>query len=422
MQERFFLGFVIILINVFLFTSVNVCAIEKAPEKTIEEVQNLNNETLVKAVNNYMQTPSSDTFREFTKTFRNILLSSPNTKLPAAAILANYPSLSQIGTKAIDISGGRLWVFTKVGDNHEAIVQCLDTKSRVIKVGRRKKVVHDQVSHIESIGLPNAVVIREGKLINGKDGFRLLVLAGDKTNGTIWLKAYRMIDGHFKESSQYFASVPSFLLDDVSGWVSFHGNDLICTVSPMKSSPASNASVASLPESERSTYKFCLRISQAGYVLESGIVDVAPYSVLCQFVQAIKQGRADIAKAHVIDSKLMSIPKYIGLNANYSHNYKVTQMAASPSGTYRYRLLTGLKDDLIIDVVSIKSIPANKIEPFRYDWLIKAIFVAPADKFLQTIAENLPQANLAVVELHDANSSHESRPQAVSVKTIKTQP
>jgi len=102
-----------------------------------------------------------------------------------------------------------------------------------------------------------------------------------------------------------------------------------------------------------------------------------------QFVQAVQQGRADLAKGWLVDAKLISIPKYIGIMGRPAGQpFKLIPMANPGNGISRFRFMTFEKDDLIIDVGRYKNQLA-----------IKGLFVAPPDPLAQKLVGSLPAAD-----------------------------
>ena len=118
------------------------------------------------------------------------------------------------------------------------------------------------------------------------------------------------------------------------------------------------------------------------YILEGSACEDTPYHAILSFVHAIDQGRTDLAKAWLIDSSLVSIPKYIGLGTKPAATpSRIIRMVSPAATSYRYRLVTFGRYDLICDVIKTKR-----------QWAIKALFIAAADPVLQKIARNLQPA------------------------------
>lgn len=337
---------------------------------------------LAQAVALYKTSPGPSTLSEVLRSFKTVLSDPAGQKAPAQSIIKANPCLGDLGVRALESGAGRIWFFPRIALSREIIVQWTDTRSEVTFVGRRhrKKITSVAVGKIQSLYLPVSVRLKEAKVVAGKDGPRVLILCGESNGTSLWLAAYEQSGGLWRESPDYFDCLPSFLRNDVSGRVSFRGADLLFMVARVV--PAAKAGLAvsggNLPESDSSTYKFWLRLTDSGYVLESHVADEEPYRVVYQFLQAFQQAKSDLARSYLVDGKLLSIPKYLGLRIPQTP-YRVAEMSSPWSGGYRFRLVTFLKNDLIFDVGKVK----DKV-------LIKGIFIAPADQFLQEIAKNLP--------------------------------
>jgi hypothetical protein len=307
------------------------------------------------------------------------LLMQAGTKTPAAAIIKSAPVLSDMGWRAIDAGGGRIWSTTRLPDVHELLVQWADSKPIVEYVGRRhriRKVTYAVTWHLGSLPLPPGISLQDAHLVNGAENSHVLMLVGSE-NGTLWLHTFQRTADDWKETASRLDSIPDFLTNNVSGKVSFRGPDLIFTVGRVLPGKVEN-STSKLPAAESSTYKFWVHLTDQGYVLLPQLVDEAQFSTVKMFMDAIGSSKTDIAKSLLLDGRLMSIPKYVGLHGA-SPSFRVVQMSSPPSGAPRYRLVTGDKDDLIFDVIRVKD-----------KSMIRAIFIAPADQFLQAVADHLP--------------------------------
>lgn len=333
---------------------------------------------LMQAGSMYKASPSPASFAEFLRIFKAYIAQPGAQKLPAAALIRANPILSELGAKAIDAGSGRVWLFPRIASNHEVIVQWQDTKATTVIVGRRrpvKRVTYTTVSRMQSLALPQSIHLKEARVIGGEAGARLLVLVGDGSDGSIWLRAYKSVDGAWVEAPTQFESIPTFLTQNMSGTVHFRGSDMIFNVGRIVAAPGSSTR---LPESESSTYRFWVKLVETGYALQKHVPDVAQFAVVRQFLEAVAANRTDIARSLLTDAKLLSIPKYVGVKGP-SSSFRVVQMASPPSGAPRYRIITGQRADLIFEVARVKD-----------KQVIRAIFIAPPDAFLQEIAKMLP--------------------------------
>jgi hypothetical protein len=324
----------------------------------------------------YKTTGSGEAYAEFLRLVKALLYESA-TK-PAAALIKGSPSLTDVGAKAIDLGGGRIFLFPKVTASREAIVQWNEQKAQVSFVGRRhriKKVTYTTTSHLQSLFLPPSVTLKAGH-VSGP----ILILVGDERGSRLWLRAYRSQDGAFKEAGNYFESIPAFLTENVCGKVGFRGSDLIFSVARL----GTRADGVNLPEGDSSTYRFLVRPTDNGYQLDSHLADEEQFAVIHQFLDLVAQGRTDAAKSLLADPKLLSIPKYVGLR-KAGANFRIVEMAPPPTGAVRFRLVTFAKDDIIFDIGKIK-------DKDKQEWksVVKAMFIAPPDAFLSEIAQHLP--------------------------------
>lgn len=323
--------------------------------------------------------PNAQSFAQFMQVLRGMLAQPGMNKMPAAAIIKTNPVLTQLGVKVIDAGAGRVWTFPRINYTREVIVQWFDTKAVTTFVGRRhriKRVSYTSIARIQNMILPVSVNLKEARIIGGDEGARFLVLVGDEGGSQLWLHAFKSVDGGWVDSPDHFASIPSFLTSNVSGKVAFRGTDMIFSIGRVV--PAEGTQSTQLPEADSSTYRFLLKLTDTGYQLQRHVPDVAQFGTVRAFLEALANNRTDIARAMLADSKLLSIPRYVGVRGP-SSTFRVVQMASPPSGAPRYRLITGQKDDLIFEIAKMKDKP-----------IVRAIFIAPPDPFLQEIAKVLP--------------------------------
>ncbi len=339
-------------------------------------------QALLQAAALYKASPGTATFSEVLRQLKAALNEASLVKAPAQSVIKANPVLGELGVKVFEAGPGRIFAFPKVCFCREIIVQWVESRAEISFVGRhhRKKVTYVTCSKLQSLLLPEAVRLKDGRIVAGKDGQRVLILCGESKGTSMWLGAYQAEGGLWRERPDYFDSIPAFLTKNVSGKVTFRDADLLFTVARVvpAATVAAGVNTGALPESDSSTYKFWLALTESGYALESHLADEEPYRIVYQFLQAFQQGKTDSARAYLTESKLLSIPKYLGLRIPQTP-YRVAEMSAPWSGGYRFRLVTFLKDDLIFDVGKVKD-----------KMLIKAIFIAPPDPFLQEIAKNLP--------------------------------
>ena len=346
----------------------------------------------------YKANPSPEGFAEVVRTFKAFL--GQNGKISAAALIKSNPTLGDMGAKAINASGGRVWIFQRVPAANLAVVQWADTKANITFVGRRhrtKKVTYTSTWHTQEVSVPQNVALKDARVMSS-----LLVLVGDERGTSLWLRAFRPTENGWVESPSHFDSIPSFLRNNVSGKIGFRGPDLIFNVARVVPSKVeSGTGPSTLPEAESSTYKFLLHLTENGYVLDTRLPEEEQFGIVRQFMDAVASSRTDIAKSLLADPKLLSIPKYVGIRGKTS-NFRVTEMASPPSGAARFRLVTGMKDDLIFDVGKYKE-----------KTLVKAIFIAPPDNFLRDIAKLLiPFDRIAAAKPAEDAPSEAAKPKS----------
>jgi len=204
-----------------------------------------------------------------------------------------------------------------------------------------------------------------------------LILVGSDKGTSLWLDSYKLNAGSFIESASWLESLPHFLTQNVSGKVTFRGADMIFSIArPVVTGKF--GTTLKVAEADSATYKFWLHQTEGGYILMPHLPDEDQFQVVRQFLEALAANRTDAAKALLVEPTIVSIPKYVKVQGP-SDNYRVAQLASPPSGVLRYRLITSGKDDLIFDVVTKKD-----------KFLIRAIFIAPPDPFVQEIGKQFP--------------------------------
>jgi len=362
-----------------------VPAAEIAPDEAVTPVAPL--QYLGLAYGQYKAEPNPTTFQEFMRVFKAFLGQPGIHKTPAATIIKANAQLSELGVRAIEAGSGRIWSFPRIPYAHEVIAQWHDTKATITFVGRRRKVKHvtyTTIARMQSLILAPNITLKEARVIGGEEGARYLVLVGEEGGSALWLHAFKAVDGTWTDSPHHFSSIPSFLTENVSGKVVFRGADLIFSVGRLGSTDADHTTA--LPEAESSTYRFWVKLTENGYVLQRHLPDLAQFTTVRRFLEALANNRNDIAKSLLADPKLLSIPHYVGVKGP-SSTFHVAEMASPRGGIPRYRIITNQKNDLIFDVGKTKFIDLGKVKEKP---VIKAIFIASPDSFLTEIAKILP--------------------------------
>jgi hypothetical protein len=338
---------------------------------------------LAGAIASYKQHPDPASFQAIWKELHTLISTAPASRAAAAVVLKANPGLIDLGAKVDDAAGARVWSFPKTAEAEAVLVQwqqAVGAPTRtVVGRGRHKTVVitpAPTVTRIQLIPLPATIAFRDAQIVRsggiapskGKPGHaesRSLILAGnERGGGTIWVMAYRPSADGWTESPSTLAGIPPYLLQNVAGHASFSGNDLVLSLSD---------------NDKAAGYKIVLRYVDGKFVVE-GKSEEGPAVAVMQFMQALQQGKIDLARAWLADPKLITIPRYAGLlNRPAERPFKLIPMSAPLLSGSRFRLMTFDKDDLIVDVGKVKQ-----------QWAIKAIFIAPPDPLAQKLVGTLP--------------------------------
>ncbi|MCC7529264.1 MAG: hypothetical protein IT342_12145 [Candidatus Melainabacteria bacterium] len=360
----------------------------------------------------YSQSPDQAGFDRMIAVMKDVLVQPPLRDLDAAAIIKNHPQLADLGARAFDAGGAKVWAFNRCPFAQTVIIisghgpgpaaagkppafpaayraQLLSmppsisvsaakivTKSapapvKVVTVGRGKAIKRVAAPLHAPVAAPGAP--------------KFLVITGsDRATGLITLYGLKPSDAGWMAAPELFTSVPPFLLSSVQGRASFSGPDIVLSLTSAKSpadkpAAAPNGKAVSQPSSG---YKIVLRFVNSKYLLEGKAPDEGPAMVVHQFLQAVKDGRQDVAKAWLANDHLASIPKYLGLYGKTDQAYKLVAMSNPMGGGSRFRVVTFGKDDLILDVGLIKKFDYGK--PRSYV-AIKSLFVAPPDPFAKKL-------------------------------------
>lgn len=383
---------------------------------------------LAHAIDDFKSSPSDTTWAPVVAFLQSLLNDPQATQADLSKLQTYVPQLSQLGLKVFDAGQARVWSFPQITQSHEIIVEWHEIKAAK-PVSGAKSSVKSVTAHTQVINLPD-VLIADAKVVNvpSKDqpvvsavkagkaaktiakqttsaakipGAKFLVLTGnDKTSKTVWWSSFKYTTNGWTPASDLLANVPASLMNSVQGKVGLSGSDLVVTVTPSVNQSTSYG------KPDTSTYKLVFHLSGGKYVMEGKPVDESIHSVIFQFIRAEREGRLELAKTWVADPKLASIPKYIGLSSRSGDGQlRLVAMPGPMNGLQRFRLVTFGRDDLIIDVGRVTD-PKTK----QFQWIIKAIFVAPADPALQKFARNLPTfdaptfARLTAESANDTNS------------------
>ncbi len=324
---------------------------------------------------------------------------------PAQIIAAN-PSLSEFKVKVSETGIGsfRIWSFPRIVESHAVIFQ---TPARTTAVPLPQTVAFREARIVGLASAPAAAALKPGAakgahhpqsvhasvhpVVHAATGPKSLVLIGaDRNSGTLWFKGFQLVEG-MPEATELFSSLPAFFTQNVTGKATFSGNDIVLTIQPPvvrkekveEEKPAGVVKdTVSKPIAVASSagYKVVLKFVAGKYTLSGHMPDDAPFSVALSFAQAVAGAKPELAKSWLVDSKLVSIPKYLGLFGRVSPPMRLVAMS-NAAGSSRYRLVTSSKDDLIIEVGRI-------LQPGRLkgQLAIRALFIAPPDAIAQRLS------------------------------------
>lgn len=383
------------------------------PEAVPPAPASLYSAALEQALQGYRAAPGASSFTHVLETLRPLLSQPGAMRYSVANLVKDNPLLGDLKPRVIESSGTRIWTFPRAPERNQILLQWIEKKEQVVQVGRRKRVDVKVFLHAQNFSLPAHVSAREAGFMVMKDEGRALVLSGDGGNGSLWLSALRAQEGGWHEVPGYFDALPQFLIKNVSGHIGFRGSDLLFNIARMVESTDASGNKILLPEAESATYKFWVKPVDAGFAIVPSIPDPEGFSTVVQFMTAVQQGRTDSTRPMLSDPRLASIPKYLGLHGRpLDSAARVVQMAVPPGRGQRYRLTNIGKDDLIFDVAKVKGAP-----------LVKAIFIAPPDPFLQETAKYFP----LYARLIEADKEKEPAPAAYggaesNRKTTKVRP
>ncbi|MBI4533970.1 MAG: hypothetical protein HY711_08475 [Candidatus Melainabacteria bacterium] len=365
---------------------------------------------LASTITNFKLNPNDVTWSSVSQAFKSWLISTPSAWNDTDTLVKANPSLVDLGVKIINAGAAKVWLFPRISQSHELYIHCVETKIDPSK-GRRRTTHTITTPRVQVITIAPSVSITGARVISSSSSNhhldpsqlklpagrrvgksqsktsnitsqRFLIVTGSDQSGTIWLKSYRLGFDGWKEDPYPVSGIPPFLLTNLSGQISLTGSDLVLTINQNgnKTPQAFDTSAHAEPSTGLSAYQLVLRLINGRYTLDGKDIEDSPVNAVREFVAAVLQKRLDIAKGWLVDPRLVSIAKYIGLTAGKeTSSLRILGMSCTTPTIYRYRLITYQRNDLIFDVTKSKSW-----------WAIKGIFIAPADPLLQKLAKNLP--------------------------------
>jgi hypothetical protein len=408
----------------------------------------------------YKDNPDDVTFGKYFTYLRDMLVAADFAQANPAEIIAANPSLSDLHVKVSDagVKNMHLWSFPSQSECH-AVIFASPGKTTTIPlplsiVFREGRIIPSSYSAPAAAGAASRVVVKvkgkKGQILKvvktvhlaktaraaasagaastpalSAFGKFLVLIGGDRQTNGLWLKGYRIGDGPLAEAPELFTSLPLFFSQNVSGKATFSGSDIVLTIQP-PAGPQSTKDAEEKPDvviqsngkalpvkptnSAVAGYKVMLKYMGGKFALAGHLPDDAPLGVALAFCQNICAGRSDVAKGWLIDPKLVSIPKYLGLVGRATPMMRLVAMSGA-SGA-RYRLVTSAKDDLIIDVGRITT-PGK----MKGQLAVKGLFIAPPDPYAAKLAGTpvMPQESDKPAEADDSaggDSSAKSAPRA----------
>jgi hypothetical protein len=399
-------------------------AVDRPPanegEKTAAPQPSLNAANLAQLAADYRSNPDDLTWARYATYARDILAMPQFVSADPAAVIAANPSLSEFKVKVseVGVNNFRVWSFPRIAESHSVVFQTPARttsiplpqnvsfrEARIIgvhhaspaappvaKKGMSKAALQAQ-AHAHAL----AEAARARASAQAAGAAKTLVLIGaDRASGALWFKGFHLVEG-MPEASELFASLPAFFTQNVTGKASFSGNDIVLTIQAPTPQKADKGEEEKPPGTVKDTitkvktatpasagYKVVLKYIGGKFTLAGHMPDDAPQSIAFSFAQAVAAGKPDLAKSWLVDPKLVSIPKYIGLFGRVSPPMRIVPMSAAVNGAARYRLVTSAKDDLIIEVARITS--AGR---FKGQLAIRALFVAPPDAIAQRLSGSM---------------------------------
>ncbi|MBS1993783.1 MAG: hypothetical protein JSS83_24875 [Cyanobacteria bacterium SZAS LIN-3] len=387
--------------------------------------RNFNAPVLGTLAKEYKDAPDDVSWNKYFTYLRDMLVNGDFASANAADIIAANPSLTDLHVRITDAGAknAHVWSFPSISESHAVIfvapgkttaiplpLSIVLREARVIPSSFAAPAPRVEVTKIVKGHGKKAVVVRTARVVHAAapaapaaGGKYLVLIGGDRQNNSLWFKGLKIGEGPLVDAPELFASLPMFFSQNVSGKASFSGSDIVLTIQP----PASNTPARDLEEKPQvliqsngkplpvkpaaaavAGYKVVLKYMGGKFALSGHMPDDAPLSVALAFCQNICAGRSDVAKAWLIDPKLVSIPKYLGLVGRTTPPMRLVAMSGA-SGS-RYRLITSAKDDLIIDVGRITA-PGR----LKGQLAIKGLFIAPPDAYAAKLTGTfvMPQAS-----------------------------
>lgn len=323
----------------------------------------------------YKNNPTADALAQLLGAIGNILSRPGNFKATAQSLNKANPGLAELGLKILDTANTRFIHFNKTPDKNLALVLWTESKPTIVQKGTRSKVVGTVTTlHNGVVQTASFASLKEVSRLGGR-----LILSGESLGGGLFLSALKLSDNAWREDPAFAASLPPFLSKDTSGTVSARSGNLIFNVARLiRVNNGGKEQI--MPEAESATYKFLVRPTETGFSISSTVADEEPLKLVSQFMQLTAAGKLEQAKSLLVDGRMISLLKYVGLNGKaLPPETRVAEMSTTAAIGSRYRLFNLGRNDLIFDVGKVKGVT-----------VIKAIFIAPVEPFLGESARYFP--------------------------------
>lgn len=395
-----------ILLSAVLSSLPTFCAAAESAVPAQPEVP-LTAPALSQLWNDYKNAPDELSWGRLWNFLKDMLSSPVYVMADPQAVISSNPALADLKVKVSEtgLPHAKIWSFPRINESHAVLFQAPGhsvvlplpqavafREARFVPgfVHQDHPLPHPQ-SHTQSAQSRGAV--KTAPAAASSPGKFLVLIGGDRVSGNLWFHSYKLAEGNLIDSD-VFASLPAFFTQNVTGQASFSGNDIVLSVMP-----PSQTKVDKVEEPQQGTvkdtitkprkeiasagYKVILKFIGGKYLLSGKLPDDAPFSVAFNFSQAVAVGRTDIAKGWLVDPKLISIAKYLGLIGKTNPPMRLVTMSGGGSAS-RYRLITSAKDDMIIEVGRILT-PGR----LKGQLAVKALFVAPQDPFAKNLSGTL---------------------------------
>jgi len=330
------------------------------------------------ALSQYLAHRDTDSWQALFSALGTYLADPARGQVTASQLLAVHPGMAELKPSVLEAGTGRLWYFSGRSDSTSFLVQWQPASTAR---GRPYGI------KVQALALPSRTTPLQASVVTSSSKTeppaRYLILASQAVESTaVVLSSWRLVSDTWKETREPFAGLPRILLDNLSGQVSFSGADLVFSIK--RSTTEASHSPQSVSSKPPASERLVLRLAGGRYVLEGRRADDTPFNIAYQFLDAVQTGKLTLARSWLAEPTLINLPRYLGLaNRKEPVPIRILNMASPRPGVFRFRFVTFDRNDLILDVGKEKE-----------RWLVKAIYIAPADRLIQNITQALP-ADLA---------------------------